>query len=59
MDSTEIKNLKYRSQAEILNILRNFEKLTDCSVYDVKLFVETSLGTENGTVLDLSFKVPI
>jgi len=59
MDSTEIKNLKYRSQAEILNILRNFEKLTDCSVYDVNILVETSLGNENGTVVDVSLKVQI
>ena len=57
MDIEEIKNLKRRSQSEILNILRIFEKTTGCSVYDVNIIVEKSLGNEDGSVVDVALRV--
>jgi len=59
MDIKEIINLKCRSQLEILNVLRNFEKLTGCSVYDVNLLVETPMGSEHGIIVDVSLRVQI
>jgi hypothetical protein len=57
MDIEDIKNLKRRSQLEILNILRIFEKTTGCSVYDVNIIVEKSLGNEDGSVVDVALRV--
>jgi hypothetical protein len=59
MDINEIKNLKRRSELEILNVLRNVEKLTECSIYDVNIIVEQTVGNEHGTVVDVSIKIQI
>lgn len=59
MDIEEIKNLKRRSQSEILNILRIFEKTTGCSIYDVNILVEKTIGNEEGMVVDVSLKVQL
>jgi len=59
MDIEEIKNLKHRSEIEVFNVLRSFEKLTSCSVYDVNLLIETPMGSENGMIVDVSLKVQL
>jgi hypothetical protein len=59
MDINEIKNLKRQSELEILNVLRNVEKLAECSIYDVNIIVAQTIGNEHDTVVDVSIKIQI